>query len=60
MIQDEDSNEFNIWLNNGIDRGWISSPFCCTHDGGPVTDEEYNLMDDGEDICLPHIKLLEN
>ena len=30
----EDQKEFGIWLANGIDRGWISDPYCHTHDGG--------------------------
>jgi len=33
MIEDEDLDEFGIWLSNGIERGWITEPFCNTHDG---------------------------
>ena len=41
MIKDEDTFEFDIWMNNGIDRGWISPVFCNTHEGDPyMTDEE--------------------
>ena len=33
--------EFDIWLENGINRGWITDPFCNTHDGDQyMTDEE--------------------
>lgn len=60
MIDDSNKDEFSIWLNNGINRGWISEPFCCTHDGGPITDEEYAAMDEGDDICFSHIKILED
>jgi len=37
----EDANhlEFEIWLKNGYDRGWISDVFCETHDGPPMSDE---------------------
>ena len=37
----EDSShlEFEIWLKNGYDRGWISDVFCDTHDGPPMSDE---------------------
>ena len=33
-MQDKDSDyrEFEIWLENGIERGWVTEPFCNTHD----------------------------
>ena len=37
-IHEEDlspeEQEFGIWLQNGIERGWVTEPFCSTHDGG--------------------------
>jgi hypothetical protein len=32
--------EFEIWLKNGYDRGWVSDVFCNTHDTPPMSDEE--------------------
>ena len=29
------------WLQIGIDKGWVTEPFCHTHDGDPhMTPEE--------------------
>ena len=37
-ISDEDlsqeDKDFGAWLETGIDRGWVTEPFCTTHDGG--------------------------
>lgn len=45
------------WLKLGIDKGWISEPFCNTHEGGPLTEEEEADFDDGGDPCATHIRL---
>ena len=52
-INDSDSDflEFEIWLKNGFDRGWISDVFCNTHDGAPMTEEEMQEWDEGGDPC---------
>lgn len=53
-----DMQEFDIWLENGINRGWITPPFCNTHDGDPyMTDEEAQEWEDGGDPCLVVIKV---
>jgi hypothetical protein len=60
MTASEDSMEFEIWLRNGVDRGWISTPFCNTHEGPPLSDEEeYEWNNDG-DPCSFHVKLIED
>ena len=62
-IQGEESNldEFEIWLNNGIDRGWITEPFCNTHDGDPfMSEEEEKEWEEGGDPCQVVIKIIEN
>jgi hypothetical protein len=59
--QDIEDKEFSIWLQNGIDRGWISKPFCYTHEGDPyMTDEEAQEWEDGGDPCSFVTKFLEN
>jgi hypothetical protein len=45
------------WLNVGIENGWISEPFCSTHDMGPWSDEEMKELDEGYDPCFPAIRL---
>ncbi len=50
--------EFHDWLNLGIEKGWISPPFCNTHDGDPyMSEEEEKEWEDGGDPCLPVVKL---
>ena len=62
-IQSEASglDEFEIWLNNGIDRGWVTEPFCNTHDGDPyMSEEEEKEWEEGGDPCQVVIKIIEN
>jgi hypothetical protein len=50
--------EFEIWLNNGIERGWITEPFCNTHEGDPyMTEEEEQEWEAGGDPCQLVIKI---
>lgn len=58
LQHESDHNEFDIWLNNGIDRGWITEPFCSTHEGDPYMDEEEaQQWEDGGDPCCVVIKI---
>ena len=55
-----DYNEFEIWLNNGIDRGWRTEPFCNTHDGDPyMSEEEQEEWESGGDPCQVVFKIKE-
>jgi len=59
--KDIDDKEFSIWIENGINRGWISKPFCYTHEGDPyMTEEEEKEWEEGGDPCLFIIKFLHN
>lgn len=52
--------DFGTWLQAGIDKGWISEPFCNTHDGDPyMTEEEEKEWEEGGDPCMHVLKLLE-
>lgn len=47
------------WLQIGIDKGWVTEPFCYTHDGDPyMSEEEEKEWEDGGDPCAPVIKIL--
>lgn len=49
------------WLQIGIDKGWVTSPFCHTHDGDPyMTAEEEQEWEDGGDPCCFVIKLVQD
>lgn len=55
-----EDQEFEIWLNNGIDRGWISPPFCNTHEGDTyMTEEEQQEWEEGGDPCQVVLKILD-
>ena len=50
-------NEFEIWLDNGIERGWVTEPFCNTHEGDPyMTEEEEAEWESGGDPCQVVVK----
>jgi len=54
-----DKDEIWDWLQIGIDKGWISEPFCYTHDGDPyMTEEEQQEWEEGGDPCSPVLKIL--
>lgn len=58
MEQNEEL-EFGIWLSNGIERGWVSEPFCFVHDGDPyMTEEEAQDWEEGGDPCSLVIKIV--
>jgi hypothetical protein len=40
------------WRDFGISKGWISEPFCDTHDAGPITEEEEQAWESGDDPCM--------
>jgi hypothetical protein len=46
------------WLEFGMDRGWISDPFCAGHDEPPITDYEYRMAESGTDPCIILVRIL--
>lgn len=40
------------WRDIGIAKGWISEPFCDTHEAGPISEEEVQAWDNGDDPCM--------
>ena len=60
MITDENIDEFQIWFNNGFERGWITDVFCATHDGIPsLSEEEEKEWEEGGDPCQFAVRILE-
>lgn len=54
-------DEFEAWLNHGMEQGWCGPPVCEVHDGFPMSDEEYGIMDiDGEPPCMHMIRLYDD
>ena len=59
--KDLDYKEFEIWLENGIERGLVTEPFCNTHEGDPyMNEEEQKEWEEGGDPCQVVIKIKEN
>jgi hypothetical protein len=55
---ESDFDEFEIWLENGIERGWVTEPFCNTHEGDPyMTYEEAAEWEEGGDPCQVVLKI---
>jgi len=55
-----EEKEFGIWLTNGIERGWVSDPYCHTHDGGMqyMSEEEVEEWEAGGDPCEHVLRIL--
>lgn len=55
------TNKYEKWLITGIENGWISEPYCNTHDGGfeYMTQEEINEWEAGGDPCCVVVRLIE-
>jgi predicted hydrocarbon binding protein len=52
--------DFWEWVNFGVKEGWCSEPVCDTHEGVPMTVEETEEWQQGNDNCLFVIRLWDN
>lgn len=53
-------NDFEDWLELGVEKNWVSKPFCNTHDGYQyLTDEQEKEFDEGGDPCVLVIQVKE-
>lgn len=48
------------WVRYGIEHGWCGPPVCETHDGTPMSDEEADAFNEGDDICIHIIRMYED
>lgn len=55
------TNKYEKWLITGMENGWISQPYCNTHDGGfeYMTQEEIDEWEAGGDPCCVVVRLME-
>ena len=55
-----EEQEFGIWLSNGIENGWVTEPFCATHDGGMeyMSEEEIQEWEEGGDPCQHVVRIM--
>jgi len=48
------------WVDYGVQKGWVTEPFCSTHDGDPyMTEEEEQEWEDGGDPCCHVLKIIQ-
>lgn len=58
-MENTQHKNFLDWMAFGVAQGWITEPFCNTHDGDPyMTEEEEKEWEDGGDPCLSVFKVL--
>ena len=48
------------WIKYGVDNGFCTPSYCDTHDGMPLTTEEENLWEEGDDPCAHAVRLIES
>lgn len=46
------------WMALGLKNGWVGPDVCDTHDGTPISEEEYDLADEENGYELPCIHIL--
>ena len=51
---------FDEWISYGIEKGWCGPPVCFTHDGLPMSDQEYAEFDEGQDPCTHVVRMYED
>ena len=53
-------NVYRFWLAYGMKRGWVSEPYCMTHDGNLayMTEEELAEWEEGGDPCHTVMSML--
>lgn len=49
--------DFDEWLTTGRDAGWVGPAVCVFHDSVPATEEEDELLWDGEDARIHILRL---
>lgn len=48
---------FDEWMAYGISNGFCGAPVCSTHDGTPLTTDEINGFEDGDDPCVHIVRM---
>ena len=49
------TDNYDDWVNHGVEKGWISLPDCIHHGSNnpmPLTPEEEEMWEEGQDPCL--------
>lgn len=58
-ISEQEERDFGHWLTTGIERGWVTEPFCNTHDIDPgMGEEEQEEWEAGGDPCQHVLRIM--
>lgn len=52
MTREEKQQRIQDWIQEGITNGFCTKVVCQFHDAVPLTPEEENQLELGEDICV--------
>jgi hypothetical protein len=52
-------NDVQSWYDYGLKKKWVTEVFCDTHEGPPMSDEEAQEWEEGNDPCSFHIKFID-
>ncbi len=52
--------KFDDWMTYGIEKGWCGPPVCYTHDGLPMSEQEYMEFDEGQDPCTHVVRMYDD
>lgn len=53
-------SSFDNWIKIGLKKGWCGPAVCYTHDSFPISLEEDNEFEEGNDPCMHMIRLYED
>jgi hypothetical protein len=48
---------FEEWLAYGVENKFCTEQVCDTHAGYPMTETEFELFEDGTDLCVHVVRL---
>lgn len=51
---------FESWLEAGIEAGYCGAVLCVMHDGMPMTADADDRAEEGDDPCVPMVRLYES
>ena len=57
-VKERDQSQFWDWLKMGMERKWVTEPYCGTHSGPDLTAWEAQKFARGEQPCVVSVRVL--
>lgn len=54
------AEDFEIWLEYGIEKSFCGPIICPDHDGIPLTAVEEEIVEDHGEICVPVVRIYQD